>query len=194
MNLKLKGIFGLLVLLLFSSCKEEERVIMPDPTDSSTIYNLPDIEFVKQIGVAENATAQWSVFNEFKSTLASVPEADLQRIRTQSKKLIHYSDSLMKQMPATLETMPIKSRLDVVHSRLELFNQTANKVLVDSIELKKDYEESMIAFNTLLHQINEKFDKDAIQRIEDENFSYEMQQHLRDSIFKVEQSKQKTQP
>lgn len=193
-SLKLKGIFGVLVLLVFSSCGEEERMVMPDPTDSSTKYNLPETEFVKQSPITENATAQWTVFHELKSTLASIPEADLQKIRTQSEKMTHYSDSLMKQIPASLETMPIKSRLDVVHSRLEMFNQTANKILVDSLELKNDYRESVTAFNILLHQINEKFDKDAIQITEDKNFIYEKQQRLRDSIFKVEKNRQKQMP
>lgn len=194
MNLKLRGIFGVLGFLVFFSCGEEERMPMPDPTDSSTKYDLPETEFIKQLRVAENATAQWTVFNELKSTLASIPEADLQRIRTQSEKMTHYSDSLMKQIPASLETMPIKGRLDVVYSRLELFKQTANKILVDSLELKNDYNESVTAFNILLHQINEKFDKDAIQITEDKNFTYEKQQRLRDSVFKVEKNRQKPRP
>ena len=194
MSLKLRGIFGVLLLLMFSSCGDEERAPMPDPMDSSTRYNLPETEFIQQLQVAENATAQWTVFHELKSTLASIPQADLQKIRTQSEKMTHYSDSLMKQIPPSLETMPIKGRLDVVHSRLELFKQTANKILVDSLELKKDYIESITAFNVLLHQINEKFDKEAIQRTEDKNFSYEKQQRLRDSIFKVEKSRQKPLP
>jgi len=193
-SLKLRGIFGVLLLLMFSSCGDEERAPMPDPMDSSTRYNLPETEFIQQLQVAENATAQWTVFHELKSTLASIPQADLQKIRTQSEKMTHYSDSLMKQIPPSLETMPIKGRLDVVHSRLELFKQTANKILVDSLELKKDYIESITAFNVLLHQINEKFDKEAIQRTEDKNFSYEKQQRLRDSIFKVEKSRQKPLP
>lgn len=194
MSLKLRGIFGVLLMLVFFSCVDEERIPMPDPTDSSTKYNLPETEFVKQLPVTENATAQWTVFHELKSTLASIPKADLQEIRTQSEKMMYYSDSLMKQIPASLETMPIKSRLDVVHSRLALFKQTSNKILVDSLELKKDYKESVAAFNTLLHQINEKFDKDAIQVIEDKNFSYEKQQRLRDSIFQVEKNRQKPMP
>jgi len=193
-SLKLRGIFGVLLLLMFSSCGDEERAPMPDPMDSSTRYNLLETEFIQQLQVAENATAQWTVFHELKSTLASIPQADLQKIRTQSEKMTHYSDSLMKQIPPSLETMPIKGRLDVVHSRLELFKQTANKILVDSLELKKDYIESITAFNVLLHQINEKFDKEAIQRTEDKNFSYEKQQRLRDSIFKVEKSRQKPLP
>lgn len=167
---------------------------MPDPTSGSERYNLPEVEFVEQLVVARNATAQWSVFHELKSTLTSIPKVDLQGIRTQAEIMTHYSDSLMKQIPSSLETMPIKSRLDVVHSRLELFKQTANKMLVDSLELKNDYKESIIAFNILLHQINEKFDKDAVLITEDENFLQEKQQRLRDSIFKVEMSKQKSLP
>jgi|SRR5690625_2583750 len=176
------------------SCKEEERAYMPDPTDSSTTYNWPEAEFVKQTSDAENATLQWSVFPELKSTLASIPQADLNRIRTQTKKLTRYSDSLRKRMPATLQTKPISARLDVVYARVALLDLSANSLQVDSLELRENYEESLTAFNILLHQINEKFEKDAIQKQEGINYSREVQQRLRDSIFKVEQSKQKKQP
>ncbi len=179
-------VFGLLL-----SCKEEERAPMPEPTDSTIVYDLPSVEFVQQLDIAEDATAQWSVFNEFKSTLASIPNSNLERIRTQSERLTNYSDSLTKQIPEVLSTMPIKTRLDVVHARLRLFNQSSEEVVVDSVELKNNFKESITAFNTLLYQINEKFDKDAIQRQEDANFSHEIQQRFRDSIFEIEKSRQR---
>lgn len=189
--LKYKLLLATMLFALLFSCKEEEQAVMPDPTDSSTKYELPTVDFVKQIEVAENATAQWSVFNEFKNTLVSLAQADLERMRSQSEKLTRYSDSLRKQMPTSLETMPIKSRMDVVHARLELLQQSAEAWVVDSVELKNNYEESMAAFNILLHQINEKFDKDAIQMEEGINFSTELQQRTRDSIFNLEKAKQK---
>src|SRR5690625_6368611 len=110
---------------------------VPDATDSSTRYDIPHADFITQIDIAADATAQWPVFNELKSTLASIPKADLRRIRTQSEKLTHYSDSLRKTMPTSLETIPIKTKLDVVHARIELLNMTANNLLVDSLELKE---------------------------------------------------------
>lgn len=184
-------LLGILLLSLFFSCKEEEKAVLPDPTESTTKYELPKVDFIKQLAVAQNATAQWSVFDEFKRTLAALPYADLERLRSESERLTNYSDSLRKQMPPALETMPIRSRMDVVYARLELLQQSANSWVVDSVELKDNYQESITAFNTLLYQINEKFDKDAIQQEEGVNFSYELQQRTRDSIFKIEKSKQK---
>lgn len=183
-----------MVISMILSCKENERAYRPDPTDSATTYNWPEAEFVKQTSAAENASLQWSVFPEFKATLASLPQADLNRIRTQTEKLIRYSDSLRNSKPATLQTTPISVRLDVVYARVNLLDMTANSLQVDSLELRENYEESLNAFNILLHQINEKFEKEAIQKQEDVNFSREVQQRLRDSIFKIEQSKQKKQP
>lgn len=191
--MKIRLLLGILFFALFFSCKEEERMTLPDPTDSSTRYDIPEADFISQIDIAEDATAQWSVFNELKSTLASIPKADLRRIRTQSEKLTHYSDSLRKTIPTSLKTMPIKTRLDVVHARIELLNMTANNLLVDSLELKENYKETLLAFNTLLHQINEKYEKDAIQKQGDKIFSHELQQRTKDSIFKIEQARKQRQ-
>lgn len=187
--MKNRLLLGMFVFTLLFSCKEEERIILPDPTDSSTKYDIPEAVFTPLIDVAENATAQWSVFNELKSTLRSIPRADLQRIRTQSEKLTHYSDSLRKTIPSSLASMPIKTRLDVVHARIELLNMNANNLLVDSLELKDNYAETLTAFNTLLHQINEKFEKDAIQKQGEKIFSRELQQRTKDSIFEIEQAR-----
>lgn len=179
---------------MFSSCGEEERISMPDPTSSSTTYRWSEAVFVKQTSAAENATLQWSVFPEFKTTLASLPKANLNRMRTQTKKLTNYSDSLRKEIPTPLQTLPISTRLDVVYARVALLNMTANNLQVDSLELRRDFEESLTAFNMLLHQINEKFEKDRIQMQENKNFSQEIEQRHRDSIFKIEQAKQKQLP
>lgn len=189
--MKQRLIFGLVLLAVLLSCKEEEEPTLPDPTSSATMFNLPEAVFVEQTAAAENTTAQWSVFNEFKSTLASLSQTDLEKMRTQSEKLLRYSDSLKKEVPNRIGTLPIRNRMDVVHARLELLQQSVNSWVVDSVELKDNYEESITAFNILLYQINEKFEKEAIQSQEARNFSQEVEQRFRDSIFKVEKARQK---
>lgn len=189
MNKKL--IIGVLVYGLFLGCKDQEQVELPEPTDSNAVYDLPHIELVQQSDVAENATSQWSVFDEFTSILVSIPGSNIERIRTQSDRLTRYSDSLMKHIPDNLITMPIQNRLDVIHARMNLLQQSSEHIVVDSQKLKENYRESVLAFNALLHQINEKFARDAIQQLEEGNFSTEIQQRFRDSVFEIEKRKQK---
>lgn len=180
---------AILALGLFGSCKEEEKALLPDPTDISMKYDLPKAKFIAQLAVAERATAEWSVFNEFKSNLASLSDANLERLRSQTSKLTMFSDSLVKHVPASLSSLPIKSRMDVVHARIELLEQSSSSWAVDSLELKENYQEVILAFNVLLHQINEKFEKEAIQKQEADNFSHELQQRTRDSIFEIEKNR-----
>lgn len=179
------------ILGLFLGCKNEERAVVLEPTDSTIRYELPKVEFVKQLDIAEDITDRWSVFNEYRVILASIPNSTLERIRTQSERLMSYSDSLIKHVPKELATMPIKTRLDVVHARMSLLKQSSENLIVDSVELKNNFEESVTSFNILLHQINEKFEKDAILKTEEGNFSSEMQQRFRDSIFQIEKSRSK---
>ena len=92
-------------------------------------------------------------------------------MQIKSRELVSHLDSLMKKIPDTLNTKSIYSRVVVVKTRSLLLSQVLEKPRVDSIQLQNYIDEMNISGKNLIIQINEKFEKDAIdlQKIKTEN-------------------------
>lgn len=174
------------LLLLGVSCKEEGTVVLQEPTESSKQYKFKKAEFFELSNEAENIVESWSVYNELERSLKKLPQSKLEDLRVESSKLVRYADSLSTSLPTQIDIMMIQARLDVVLTRFHLLQQTADAILVDSLALYKNYDESILAFNALLHQIEEKIQKDKILKQEEHNFEAELNQRHRDSIFRLE--------
>ncbi len=132
--------------------------------------------------------AQWSVYEDFENDAKTISGSTLEKLRNTSERLVQYSDSLSKKIPDTLNNSAISSRLTVVKTRANLLLQEANKSRIDSLKLENAITEMNKAVKNLIVQINEKFQKDAIdlQRKEDEEKELEKQKRFLDSVYKAE--------
>ena len=76
----------------------------------------------------------------------------------------------------------------MVKTRSQLLEQEVNKSRIDSMQLQKYFEEMNISVKNLMVQINEKFQKDAIdfQRVDNEKQELEKQQRFLDSVYQIE--------
>ncbi len=97
-------------------------------------------------------------------------------------------NSLIKKIPDTLNTPLIFSRVIVVKTRTQLLNQEVNKAHFDSVRLQDDFKEMNISVKNLFIQINEKFEKDAVdlQRVDSENKELVLQKQFLDAVYKAE--------
>ena len=97
-------------------------------------------------------------------------------------------DSLSKNIPDTLFNQAILSRVIVVKTRINLLHQELKKSKIDSIQLQNYMNEMNASVSNLIIQINEKFQKDAIdlKRVEDEKKELENQKRFLDSVYQIE--------
>ncbi|MBT8262202.1 MAG: hypothetical protein KJO05_05235 [Bacteroidia bacterium] len=181
----------LIFSLLFSSCgKSEEKPaeLFEEAQDFSNGFGDKTMLFPKLISAAETEVSSWSVFEDFQNEMKTLNGSTLAELRVKSERLRLHTDSLRKKIPEALATQPIKSRLLVVDSRVNLLDQEINKSPIDSLTLEEHLRELTTATVNFYLQINEKLQKDKIdqEREEDEKKELEKQKRFLDSVYQAE--------
>ena len=181
----------LLVGYLITSCgndpqKSEEQQV----TEVSTTDHYGDDDFVFPL-LDNNSKLQvsnWAVFEDFDKEIRTINGRTREGLKNKSIRLVSHMDSLSKKIPDTLSSRAIKSRLLVVKTRVHLLDQELNKSRPDSATLQGHLSELNTSYSNLIQQINEKFEKDAIdvQRLEDEKKELEKQRKFLDSVYEAE--------
>ncbi len=176
--------------LVFVSCgnSSENTEVQKEVVDSTSLYG--NVSFVFP-ALSENAkiyVSQWGAFEDFEVEAKSVNGITVEALREKSERLISRIDSLTKKVPDTLQIQSIVSRVMVAKTRASLLLQEVNKGQIDSLRLQSYLNQMNIATKNLIIQINEKFDKDAIdfQRKDDENKEVEKQKRFLDSVYRSE--------
>lgn len=176
--------------ILFVTCNStvQEEVIPGEKLDAEARFGNPSLKFPELTIQARAKVAAWSVFEDFKSELATVNGRTIAELKPKTERLELQTDSLIKKIPNELYTNPISSRLIVLNSRIKLLNQEINKATIDSLAVVDKLNELNIAATNFLLQINEKLQKDIIdlQRINDEKKELEKQKQFLDSVYQVE--------
>lgn len=177
-----------LALIIFSCGNSEEKIEEAPKNDVSIIFGDKNFEFPELSAPAKKQAVHWGILEDFVAEAKNANGSNYQDLRNRSELLKQYSDSLLSKIPDTLNTKPITSRLFVLKTRSELLFQTANQSKIDSIKLESSIEEMNMALNNLIVQLNEKFQKDAIdsQRKNNERNELKKQQRYRDSIMNLE--------
>lgn len=187
----MKFIIPLLVVIGFAfSCKNasEENQTPPPNNDASLIFGDKEYPFPQLSAPAKEQAVHWGVLEDFLLEAKNLNGSNYQSLRNHSERLKEYSDSLFKNIPDTLDTRPIHSRLIVLKTRAELMFQASHQDMIDSLKVQNSVEEMNIAVKNLIVQLNEKFQKDNIdfQRKEDEVTELKKQQRYKDSIMNLE--------
>lgn len=193
--MKLKYLFFSLTIapaLLFSCGDTSTETVQPQEQEKvlNETYGNPDFKFPKVSSSAEDYLNNWTVFSDFKSEAIAINGSSLATLKDRSEFLVSRVDSLLKKIPDTLDTKPVYSRLLVAKTRAALLQQSANKVTIDPQEIDKGIYEMNLATTNLIVQINEKFEKDAIdsERTENEKKEQELRKKKMDSILRVERA------
>lgn len=187
-------LYLLIIGLIISnfSCQDQKESNSADQNnvvqDSTRLYGDVNYRYPVLSSPSTEVLSQWPIFEEFKSEVTSINGHSVAVIRNKSERLILQTDSLSRSIPDTLNTQPIYSRLMVTQTRSRLVNQEANRSRLDTLLLEKAMEELNLSVSSLFVQINEKFQKDLIdrQRADDEQLELEKQKRFLDSVEQLE--------
>ncbi len=187
----MKFIIPLLMLVGFVfSCgnASEENQTQTPTNDASIIFGEKDRTFQPLSEPASKQAVRWGVLEDFLAEAKNANGSNYQDLRTRSELLREYADSLFSNIPDTLNTKPIHSRLMVLKTRTALLFQASHQATIDSLKVQQSLEEMNGAVNNLIVQLNEKFQKDKIDfsRKEDEDKELKQQQRYKDSIINLE--------
>lgn len=191
MKLKFTFFSLIIALVLVVSCgdtQNESALSNEQETGLNETYGNPAFKFPKISTSAETYLNDWTVFADFRAEAIAINGSNLTTLKNRSEFLVSRLDSLIKKIPDTLDTQPVYSRLLVAKTRAALLQQLANKVKIDESEIDNGVYEMNLATTNLIVQINEKFEKDAIdsQRTDNEKKERELQKKKMDSILRVE--------
>jgi hypothetical protein len=181
-------LFGLLFL---TSCGNDKQKVDENVTielDETQQYGVDDFVFPNFDNNSKLQVNQWAVFDDFDSEIRTINGRTKEVLKNKSQRLVTHMDSLSKKIPDTLSSRTIKSRLLVVKTRVHLLDQELNKSKPDSMMIQGHISELNTSYSNLIRQINEKFEKDAIdmQRLDDEKKELEKQKRFLDSVYKAE--------
>lgn len=187
----MKFIVPVLLLIGFTfSCgnSSDEKQNQSPSNDASIIFGKKGFEFPQLSAPAKEQAIHWGVLEDFLSEAKNTNGSNYQDLRNRSELLKGYSDSLLKNIPDTLNTKPINSRLLNLKTRSALLFQAAHQATVDSLKVQNALEELNVAITNLIVQLNEKFQKDNIDftRKEDEENELKKQKSYKDSIMNLD--------
>ncbi|MCW8981549.1 MAG: hypothetical protein OQJ83_09180 [Altibacter sp.] len=181
----------ILSALLFTACNSasEGEEMTENPVQNATrSYGIENFNFPVLTDKARSITMQWPAFEDFEYDVKAINGANLEKLRGASEQLVIFSDSLSKTIPDTLNTNGILARLTVVRTRAKMLDQVVHRTIVDSTQAARAIREMNTSVRNLILQINEKFQKDAIdlQRKENEEQELKKQQRFLDSVYQAE--------
>jgi hypothetical protein len=187
----MKILLTLISCFLLIACgnnSEEESPIPETQQLNTSLYGNSNFKFPSLTENAKTEVMHWGAYEDFEAEVKTINNNTIETIQTKSLLLVSQLDSISKNIPDTLNTKSIHSRVIVAKTRAHLLNQEVNKSKIDSVRLQEYLNEMNISVKNLITQINEKFQKDAIdlQRIDNEKQELENQKRFLDSVYQVE--------
>mgnify|MGYP001079197153 FL=1 len=156
--------FSSICLLFVVSCIDSQQTATQTKTDQVTdskLFGQADAMLPDFSESSENYISQWPVFDDLITEVLAINQASLTTIQQRSNLLVSRMDSLTKNIPDTLNTQPIYSRVIITKTRAAIVKQVANKGRLDTLQMQKAIMQMNLATANLIIQINEKFEKDT---------------------------------
>ena len=156
--------FSSICLLFVVSCIDSQQTATQtkiDQVTDSKLFGQEDAMLPDFSESSENYISQWPVFDDLITEVLAINQASLTTIQQRSNLLVSRMDSLTKNIPDTLNTQPIYSRVIITKTRAAIVKQVANKGRLDTLEMQKAIMQMNLATANLIIQINEKFEKDT---------------------------------
>jgi len=156
--------FSSICLLFIVSCIDSQQTATQtkiDQVTDSKLFGQADAMLPDFSESSENYISQWPVFDDLITEVLAINQASLTTIQQRSNLLVSRMDSLTKNIPDTLNTQPIYSRVIITKTRAAIVKQVANKGRLDTLQMQKAIMQMNLATANLIIQINEKFEKDT---------------------------------
>lgn len=193
----IRYIFSISVLVFFAiSCgnNSEETIVQTElKPENASRYGDKEFVFPTLSNKAADQITQWGIYEDFQTEIKSINGKTIEELQSKMERITSHVDSLSKNVPDTLFTQSLQSRIIVIKTQTSLLNQELAKDRIDSVRLQNYIKEVNISVKNFIIQINEKFLKDDIdlQRKEDEKKELEKQKRFLDSIYQLELQDQK---
>jgi len=167
---------------------EKSQTEIQTTNNNSTLFGDQKFVFPELSDKAKIYVSNWAVYDDFEKEIKTLNGNTIEVLLNKSELLVSHLDSLSKNIPDTLFNQAILSRVIVVKTRINLLHQELKKSKIDSIQLQNYMNEMNASVSNLIIQINEKFQKDAIdlKRVEDEKKELENQKRFLDSVYQIE--------
>ncbi|MFT4697680.1 MAG: hypothetical protein ACI9SJ_000809 [Flavobacteriaceae bacterium] len=197
MNSFTSYLLSILVIGFFIvSCGENSEGSMQlteNKQDSTILYGDKTFAFPTLTNKALDEITQWGVYEDFESEIKSINGKTIEDLKSSMERITSQVDSLSNNIPDTLFTQSLNSRIIIIKTRTSLLQQELNKARIDSLRLQQYINEVNVSVKNFIIQINEKFLKDDIdeQRKDDEKNELEKQKRFLDSIYQLELQDQK---
>ncbi len=162
----------LLINLVLNSCDKTQKEDPSTPLSqkiNTNLYGDQHFIFPEFSKIAKIEVSHWGAYEDFDTEVKLLNGHTIEAMKIKTSQLVLHLDSLCKKIPEPLNTQAIFSRVLVVKTRTSLLDQALNKTRIDSIELQLYIDEMNISVKNLIIQINEKFEKDQIDLIKNNN-------------------------
>ena len=176
--------------LMFQSCNSDgsQQTIISEQAEDQVQFGQANMSIPPLSKSARDLASSWGAFEDFDVALNEIDGSNIEELVNTTERLITITDSLATNIPDSLNTRPIQSRLIVVSTAVKLVLQEVNKPGADSASVAQRLSGLRESVKELYFHMDEKLQKDAIdlQRIEDEKKELEAQKKFLDSVFQAE--------
>ncbi len=180
--------FGSVLLFGCGVETENESASQEMVLDSLKHYGDTSYPFPRLSGEVEEALLRWSDYQDFQRDIQQLNGNAINFLRPKTELLANRADSLLKHFPDSIFGKPIHSRMVIVNTRIKLLDQAVQRSQPDTLKIEYYLSELNKSLRNLMIQLNEKYQKEAIdeQRREDEKKELEKQQRFLDSVYQQE--------
>ncbi|MGM5469257.1 hypothetical protein ACS386_03185 [Flavobacteriaceae bacterium LMO-SS05] len=110
---------------------------------------------------SKKALENWQKYQELNEQIDYIYKADFSFFSSEKKVMITFINDFKREMPETIKTTPIVSRISVLETMLLKLNSTLKLDNVDKATRLGTIKELLIAMSNLNLQINKKFELEA---------------------------------
>lgn len=159
-------IFTTAAFLLLLSCNSKTGNTTDVASDDIEI-NIPksDVEFPNLSADAMDKITSWQYFQEFENDLKQINRGNVRSYRSETERMSAVADSLLKNIPESLNSNAISSRMRVVNVRIKLLKESIHQPNAELDVITTHLSEANNAFTNLIIQINERFEKMRIDEL-----------------------------
>lgn len=177
--------FYLILIVLIASCNSNKEN-QENLTNNEIDLDLPELDsrFPILSSEAQNQVTSWQYFKEFENDLKRINQGNVRNYRAETERMVAVSDSLIKNIPESLNVKSIASRMRVVNVRVKLLDENMHQPTVKTDVITENLKETNTAFSNLIIQINELFEKQHIDEMTqmEENMKRVENNQVRDSL------------
>lgn len=177
-------------IIAMQACEEksQEKSLEQVNETSQSIYGKTTIKTPVLNETVKEFTNRWGGYQDYEDDISKINRNTIEGLKIVTNRLVSQVDSLQNNIPDTLGTKSIVSRLIVVQTRARLLHQLVQRTQTDSVAIEESIQALTLANAQWVYQMNEKFAKDAIESVQKETEKKELEalKQKQDAILQAE--------